>query len=161
MTFSKGIKPTLVEFDLAEFLPEAIGLSEEMAHEHGVEIAVRCEEPLRLKADPNLVRVVITNLVRNAIEAMAKVNPSSSRTIQVSAAARGSSIEVRVCDDGPGISPEIRQELFGLFVTGKPSGVGIGLAMSRRIARAHHGDLTLDESEPKTTFILSLPGHVS
>ena len=62
-----------------------------------------------------------------------------------------------VQDNGPGVSPQVRPRLFEPFVTGKPSGVGIGLALSRNIARAHGGDLVLEDGAPGVTFILTLP----
>ena len=67
------------------------------------------------------------------------------------------SAQVRVLDNGPGVSPQVRPRLFEPFVTGKPSGVGIGLALSRNIARAHGGELALQDGAAGATFVLTMP----
>jgi signal transduction histidine kinase len=64
---------------------------------------------------------------------------------------------LRAADDGPGVSAAVRAKLFEPFVTGKPSGVGIGLALSRKIARAHGGDLVLEPSARGASFLFTLP----
>jgi signal transduction histidine kinase len=66
---------------------------------------------------------------------------------------------VRVSDNGPGVPAELRARLFEPFVTGKPSGVGIGLALSRRIALAHGGDLALEPGGAGASFLLTLPAE--
>jgi signal transduction histidine kinase len=55
------------------------------------------------------------------------------------------------------VAEAVRPRLFEPFAAGRPSGVGIGLAFSRTIARAHGGDLVLAEGESRTTFELELP----
>ena len=62
-----------------------------------------------------------------------------------------------VRDSGPGVAPAVKRRLFEPFVTGKPNGVGIGLALSRRIARAHGGDLVHEEAVSGAAFRLVLP----
>jgi signal transduction histidine kinase len=69
----------------------------------------------------------------------------------------GDTCFVRVIDNGPGVAEEIRPRLFEPFVTGRSNGVGIGLALSRRIARAHGGDLRLVDNPRGTCFELTLP----
>jgi signal transduction histidine kinase len=70
---------------------------------------------------------------------------------------------VRVSDNGRGVSASMRPRLFEPFQTEKPNGVGIGLALARKIARAHGGDLVLDEAGhprrafPGASFVLTLP----
>jgi len=66
-----------------------------------------------------------------------------------------------VRDNGPGIPEPLRARLFEPFVTGKPNGVGIGLALSRRIARAHGGDLELEAPGPGASFLLTLPAEAA
>jgi signal transduction histidine kinase len=65
--------------------------------------------------------------------------------------------QIRVSDNGPGVSASMRHALFQPFVSGKANGTGIGLALSRKIARAHGGDLVLERNGPGATFLLNLP----
>jgi len=100
--------------------------------------------------------VVVVNLIGNALDAAAMSTDASPRVVvELSRRARG--VEVRVCDNGPGVAEPIRKRLFEPFVTGKPNGVGIGLALSRKIARAHGGDLERQDSEVGAAFVLRLP----
>jgi signal transduction histidine kinase len=64
---------------------------------------------------------------------------------------------LRVVDNGAGVSARMRRKLFEPFQTGKPNGVGIGLALSRKIARAHGGDLVLETPTVGASFLLTLP----
>ncbi len=109
-----------------------------------------------VRADPSLVHVVVANLVGNALDALAGSQVESPR-VEVRVERRGPVAQVRVSDNGPGIPESVRSRLFEPFVTGKPSGVGIGLALSRRIARAHGGDLVLERAGPGASFLFTLP----
>jgi two-component system C4-dicarboxylate transport sensor histidine kinase DctB len=109
-----------------------------------------------VRADPSLLHVVVTNLVVNALEALSG-GPLERPAIRVAVGKDGSTAQVRVSDNGPGVPGELRPRLFEPFVTGKPSGVGIGLALSRRIALAHGGDLVLERVGPGASFLLTLP----
>src|SRR5262249_49341130 len=97
-----------------------------------------------------------SNLVLNAIDAL---SGTAVPKITVSVRRGAGLAELRVADNGPGVAAGLRAKLFEPFVTGKPSGVGIGLALARRIARAHGGDLTLEEAEAKggASFLLTMP----
>ena len=104
------------------------------------------------------IQQVVLALVRNALEALAEVAPEK-REVRVSTArSEDGDIEIVVCDNGPGISPEIVQRLFDPFCTTKPAGTGLGLASRRTIARAHGGTL---EHRPNQSsgacFVLRLP----
>ena len=67
------------------------------------------------------------------------------------------------CDDGPGVAPELRARLFEPYVTSSPpgQGMGLGLAISRKILLDHGGDLELRESENGAAFRLLLPAEAS
>src|SRR5205814_10296183 len=85
--------------------------------------------------------------------------PPESGRIHVAIAEDNNSIEVRVMDNGPGIAEEIRRSLFRPFVShGKQHGIGLGLAISKKILADHGGDLYLESSLPgRTVFKLVIP----
>jgi signal transduction histidine kinase len=90
-------------------------------------------------ADPDQVELILINLVKNAVEA----SRESGKAVVVgwTAIARPAAVELWVDDEGPG--PPDTGNLFVPFFTTKPKGSGIGLVLSRQIAEAHGGSLTL------------------
>jgi signal transduction histidine kinase len=99
------------------------------------------------------LRQVLVNLLRNAAEAA-----GSGGQVEVRLAERDGTALVSVEDSGPGIPRERRDRLFEPFFTTKPRGTGLGLAVSRAIARAHGGDLAADAAEAGgARFALTLP----
>lgn len=118
--------------------------------------------PMRLVADAVQLRQVLVNLMVNAIEA---AGSDGWVRVTLSEAPDGTRV-VRVVDSGPGPPDAIRPHLFEPFTTGKPEGVGLGLAVARQVARQHGGSLTLTaetreeaaEAATHTCFQLTLPG---
>ena len=107
-------------------------------------------------ADRVQIQQVLINLMRNAMEAMrdSELKQIVVRTRPVD----GNRMQVEVEDTGPGIPDEIAPQLFQPFVTSKPTGMGIGLSISRRIIESHGGDLTVSRnSHGGATFTFSLP----
>jgi two-component system sensor kinase FixL len=85
------------------------------------------------------IHQVITNLIRNSVDALAEAD---RREIVISTEPAGAdAIEIRVADTGPGLAPEVAARLFQPFVTTKPGGIGIGLSICRSIVDAHGGKL--------------------
>lgn len=90
------------------------------------------------------IQQVLTNLMRNAIEAMKE---TEKKEIRVSVCSdKMGLLTVTVEDSGPGISAEVVQDIFKPFTTTKPGGMGIGLSISRRIVEAHGGEMTISRS---------------
>jgi signal transduction histidine kinase len=109
-----------------------------------------------ISADAGQIRQVLTNLLRNALEAVAD---RPERVVRVEVRAERGGVELAVRDTGPGIAEEARARLFEPFFTTKTQGTGIGLAGSQQIAVAHRGTLTCDPSQGVgTCFRLWLPG---
>ena len=103
-------------------------------------------------ADEPSLRAAVLNLTLNAIEA---AGPGGSVALDLKCAAQTQVIEVS--DSGPGPPSRLGETLFEPFVTGKPEGVGLGLALARQVALAHHGNVTWTRDEAFTTFRLTLP----
>jgi two-component system C4-dicarboxylate transport sensor histidine kinase DctB len=156
LTFSRGVTPARVSVDLASFTARVVDAMQPRAEDRQVQLDVRAtEQPLLVSADPTLIHVVLTNMVGNALDFAGHAAPPR---VAVEAGRRGAETFVRVVDNGPGVAAAIRSRLFEPFVTGRSNGVGIGLALSRRIARAHGGELQLVESDAGACFELTLPG---
>ena len=92
-----------------------------------------------IAADAQQLRQVLLNLLINGAQAM-----HGRGRIRITAKAVGPGCELRIHDEGPGISPEARDHLFEPFFTTKHRGTGLGLATARRILDAHGGRLTLE-----------------
>jgi signal transduction histidine kinase len=99
-------------------------------------VGVRVDGAGVAEGHPSKVRLIVSNLVRNAAEA---TGPGG--TVAVSVRESGADVGVEVADDGPGIEPGARSRLFEPFFTTKAQGTGLGLAVSRALARAHGGEV--------------------
>ena len=101
---------------------------------------------------------VLINLIHNAVEAMDTVN-DGHRILHVRAERDGfSSIVVAVEDSGPGIDPKQLESIFNAFVTTKPNGMGLGLAICRMIIERHEGELSAAPAHPRgSVFRVVLP----
>jgi len=98
------------------------------------------------------VRAAVLNLALNAVEA---AGPGGEVALEVLEKAPGWILEVS--DTGPGPPLAIGQTLFDPFVTGKPEGIGLGLALAKHVAEAHDGSLSWGRDEGRTRFRLNIP----
>jgi len=120
----------------------------------GVELRWRSSATARIMADPLQIEIVLRNLVRNAVEAA--LHASGSPRVEVSCETRQDFVMVTVTDSGPGVAPERSEQIFEPFETTKPTGMGMGLAVSRAIVEAHRGRLWAVQSS-QGVFRLTLP----
>lgn len=95
---------------------------------------------MELRVDPDLISQVLTNLIKNAVEATAGKQDAS---IEVIATSSANQYYITVSDNGPGISRENLETIFLPFFTTKSEGTGIGLCLSRQIMQLHGGNLTV------------------
>lgn len=116
------------------------------------------EEPLQVRTDPGKVRQILLNLLGNAIKF------TQQGTVSLEMRRRRGRVEIRIRDTGPGIDPADRERVFEPFHqvdqsnTRAVGGSGLGLSVSRRLARLLGGDVILeDDPPPGSTFVLLLP----
>ncbi len=148
---------TIVEIN--RLVREVLRMVENDLHAHGVIFSTEFQEDVpQIMADPIQLQQVILNLVKNAIDAIA-IGPATTQAIRLITTYNGNSVvSLYVQDSGPGITTENETQLFDPFFTTKPSGMGLGLSISRRIIEDHGGNLRLAETSSKgCTFEIVLP----
>jgi two-component system, NtrC family, sensor kinase len=141
--------------DLRALADEVISRLGEARLLEGVEVSV--EGGASAPGHREKLRQVLVNLVRNAAEASGPGGRVSLRIVEQEGAA-----ELSVEDTGPGMPEEVRARLFEPFFTTRPRGTGLGLAVSRAIARAHGGELAASVPGGQgARFALTLPRPVA
>jgi signal transduction histidine kinase len=128
-------------------------LSPACSHAHVVWKCLLPEQAQQIRIDDfENVRSALLNLALNAIDA-ARANG----TVEIRAVVDAQTIRIDVCDSGPGPPVELRETLFEPFVSSKPEGVGLGLAIARQVAEMRGGTLEWRRDNRQTIFRLSLP----
>lgn len=120
----------------------------------GIEVKRSYEDIPPIACYPDELNQVWTNLIHNAIQAMA-----NKGTLEVCAKQVNNHIEISMTDSGSGIAPEIQARIFEPFFTTKPAGEGsgLGLGIVQKIIQKHDGTIEVDSEPGKTTFRVQLP----
>jgi PAS domain S-box-containing protein len=135
---------------------------------HGIALTLLLDgEVPPVQGDGDQLGQIILNLLVNAQHALADTPPSARHVrlttgVERNAAGdRATQVWLRVADHGPGVQASLRESIFEPFFTTKTEGTGLGLAVSRDIARAHGGELFLEEpiNSAGASFLLRLPVH--
>jgi signal transduction histidine kinase len=128
---------------------------------HEVRLTADLAEPVGVTCDPLLVATALDNLIRNAIEAtvVAKdLGAVDDPAVRVSAGRQNGQAYVLVEDNAGGPPADVEARLFEPFVTAKPKGIGLGLAMARRAMEQQGGSLSFERSTDGSRFTIRLPG---
>jgi C4-dicarboxylate-specific signal transduction histidine kinase len=156
--FYRGGAGALETFPVRELVQAVVTASTPRAQRYGIAIEVEVGDGLpMLRADRIQAETILLNLLSNAIEALTQADVARKH-IRIAARAQGPEIEIRVCDNGPGIAEDIRPRLFEPFATSKAEGMGLGLVISRNLAESHGGRLSFAENHGGgACFLLTLP----
>jgi two-component system nitrogen regulation sensor histidine kinase NtrY len=147
------IKRMVDEFSQFARMPKAVIGSEDVADTvRQVVDADVAEDPMPARFDRRLISQALTNIVKNATEAVGAV-PSTERSgqghIHLSAFRDGGDIIIDVVDNGIGLPKESRSRLLEPYVTTREKGTGLGLAIVGRIAEEHGGGIELNDASAK------------
>lgn len=140
--------------DMNELASRAVGMARPRARDKEAQLILHeASTDVSVKADPLLMREVMTNLINNAIDAVGE-----GGRVEITTGRRSNGWPyVSVSDNGPGIADDHRHHLFEPHFTTKESGTGLGLFMSYGIVREHQGQLTYDGGRRGAVFTVQLP----
>jgi signal transduction histidine kinase len=157
MQFARPTAPRPAWFDLPSLLGEVAAGLGEFAAARRVRLEVVAPDRLAMHADAGHLRLALTCLLRNAVEAA----PPDGWARLVLKEPAGAAVEVAVEDSGPGPEPAHRSSLFDPFFSGRTAGRGrgLGLPIAWRLTRQQGGDVRLDAAEEggPTRFVMTLP----
>ncbi|MDE9451123.1 HAMP domain-containing histidine kinase [Aliiroseovarius sp. Z3] len=163
LTFGKAEEPApslgwVVLTDLAGDIFDSERLA---AGDHDLSFAEDIPTGMTLRADPEQLYRVLSNLVRNARQAI--VATGKPGEIAVQAKETDTDWQIRVADTGPGLPKPAQDHLFQPFAgTNRKGGSGLGLAIAAELARGHGGTMVLEQTGPDgSTFLLTLPKEVA
>lgn len=149
---------------VADVVASSVAAVRELSHQRGIPIAIGpFPDDLAIEADPVRVKQIFINLLGNAVKYTER-----GGKIEISFEVADATLSVRVRDTGIGIEPEKLAEIFEPFKqastrTHWSAGLGLGLYLSRELARMHGGDIRAESRGPGTgsTFIVTLPIHAN
>lgn len=172
LDFARPLHADLSATDITAVLDRALNDVAQFWKGPSVQVEKEYQSNLpQVEMDEGLCEQAFVNIVQNAYDAMSPNNGGVLR-VHASVARRNTrdrqnvdGVEVRICDTGPGIPSELKEQIFNPFVTTKKSGVGLGLSIVSKIVDGHHGSVRIeDASNPSgdganrgACFVIFLP----
>ena len=151
--------PVLDEIDVNKILSELIDIyKSSLFATHHIRSKLRLDKQLgRVRADKNIIKQIITNLLKNAVEAMQNDGDITISTANININGKNN-IEIRIEDSGPGIPNDIMKQLYKPVKSSKGSGhSGLGLSISKNLVDRTGGTISCRTSESGTVFSIQIP----
>lgn len=155
LDFARPRDPVFATLDLAQVVRDTVAVHQAAHRGNGLDIVIQADG-CTAELDRHFVVEIVENLVRNAIEAL----PAGQGRIEVRLTCGRGWAELVVQDDGPGVPEKLRENIFDLYFTTKPSGSGLGLSLVARMVSAMGGQISLDQDEAGPSgarFLVRLP----
>ena len=148
------------QLDFVELLHAVTDIVRSKVERLGIVVSQNLPATLRMTGDPTQLQQVVLNLLNNAIQAISKANPSAP-ALGLTCTLQDGWIELRVQDNGCGIDPELREDVFALFKSARGRDMGVGLWLSTSVVQSHGGTLDFESAPGQgTVFVLRLPARV-
>lgn len=146
LAFARPREYARYPLDLSALLERVVEFDGQAASQEGKSLVSEIAANVSVLGDADALHQVLTNLLKNAIEA-------ARSGIEVSLEVEGGQAVVRFDDDGMGMSPEVISRLFEPFFTTKSQGTGLGLAICHTIVTAHGGEILVESTEGEGTSV--------
>jgi len=151
---AENVQPQPKVIDVADVAQERVAAWLPVAEDRGIFLAAASTAPVLGWLGEGYLEQVLDNLIDNALEAL-----GAGHRIMVAVARTESGVRVTVRDNGPGMTPEMRERAFLRFTSNSPGGTGIGLAIVQRLVTANGGTARLEDSPGGgLTVLIDLPG---
>jgi signal transduction histidine kinase len=156
-----GTPPKPVPVDLRVLVDESAVDADAIRHP-GIAFSNDVPDGVSVMVDPEQLARVLVNLLKNAREALeAASDRPTEPAIKVEFAETDAGLRLSISDNGPGLPPRARENLFVAFEgSAKAGGTGLGLAIARELVTAHGGTLTYTPLDPGTRFDISFPRSI-
>ena len=151
--FSRKSDPKIDVIALEDAIHGALLLTRGRLDEGAIVLERQGDPTVKVRADRFRLEQVIVNLIKNAAEAM--VDTPTPRLV-VAVAREGPIVRLTVADNGPGLTAQVREQLFTPFVTTRANGLGLGLVICRDIVASFGGELDLIDSAQGASFVATL-----
>jgi len=159
LTFARQNKPVKTRLDVHELLDNTLEFRSYVFKTANIEVIRQYDPKLPwITADPGQLQQVFLNIFINAEQAMRKVHDGGKITITTTR--KDQFLSIRIADDGPGMTPEVKAKIFQPFFTtkGPKDGTGLGLSLAMAIILDHHGTIEVEsEYGQGTAFTINLP----
>ncbi|MBI9067204.1 MAG: GHKL domain-containing protein [Salinivirgaceae bacterium] len=147
--FTKLPDPQLKDTNLSELLEKTILAASTYSGFNKIQLEKIIPKNIFILADENLLSQVLINLVKNGIEALQECQPDHQAVLDIKLREDSERTTIEICNNGPLIPPEIREQIFIPFFTTKENGSGIGLSLSKQIMLKMNGDIQLKSDDEK------------
>lgn len=155
-TLAKQAPLQRLPVQIDELIGEVVRLTATDLANRNVQLQTRLDAQCLVCVDAVQIQQVVFNLITNALEAIAGAGLPEGRII-IGSAFKDDHIQVCFQDNGPGIGPQQREQIFDAFYTTKGSGMGMGLAICKSVIGAHGGTLIVQDSEQGARICFNLP----
>jgi signal transduction histidine kinase len=159
LNFARPPRSERRQSDLVAVLQRALNLVEGRAKRQRIHVSADFPTwPITANIDPEQIQQVAVNILLNAVDALPRGGTIRLAMRRLHEVGKSNWIEVEVRDTGPGIAPRIRERLFEPFVSGKETGVGLGLSICKGLIEAHGGGIRGENApEGGAVFSFRLP----
>jgi signal transduction histidine kinase len=145
------------KFLLGDLIVKVLDIVKPELRSKNIQIQLRVDNGLLIQVNSSEIEQVILNLLNNAIQALSN-SGTLQRLIAVEATGDGKSVQLSVSDNGPGVSPEFKSQLFELLSTTKQTGMGLGLWLCKHIVTRYGGSIQYgDGVGGGARFVIQLP----
>jgi two-component system sensor histidine kinase HydH len=146
LNFARPMSLELEAVDVGNLIDHVVSLVSADAASQGIDIRVDVAADMpAFRLDPNQATQALLNLMLNAVKAL---DTGGAITIHATACRGGQAMCIQVEDNGPGIAADLQDKIFEPFYTTRQQGTGLGLAMVRKIAEQHAGEISVDSPPP-------------